>query len=154
LKSEKNKIGNDISNELPKELRATYHPNQRSSPIIERLRMAAVLKLWYDRDFRDIRLNVPLSQEGKRFIVKVLAQNKEGRLFGVECVSAIGLGRLRKRITRLRACLPPESYLIAVFPYGADKRADRAVQFADEVWVTGKDGKVAEMMFMSSLGKE
>jgi hypothetical protein len=51
-------------------------------------------------------------------------------------------------------CLPPDGYIIVVFPYGADKKADKAVDFADEVWVTGKDGKVSQMLFMSRLGTE
>jgi|WetSurMetagenome_2_1015567.scaffolds.fasta_scaffold397661_1 hypothetical protein len=66
----------------------------------------------------------------------------------------MSLARLRLRVARLRACLSPDSYVIVVFPYGADKKADKAVDFADEVWVTGKDGKVSQILFMSRLGSE
>jgi len=104
---------------LPKELEEC---NSRDFPVVVGLRNAAILKLWYDRGFRDISLNVFLRHEGKRFYVKLLAKNKEGKMFGVECASTISLGRLRKRIERLRACLPPGSYIIIIFPYGAGRQ--------------------------------
>ncbi len=139
---------------LPKELRANYKKSQKSSPVIEGLKIAAALKLWKDRDFRDINFEVPLNCSGKTVFVKVLAQNTDGLMFGVECASSLRLGRLQGRISLLQYCLPPNSYIIAVFPETAYERARRAVKLVDEVWVTGKNGKVNQMMFHAYLGKE
>ncbi len=126
----------------------------KGSPNIEYLKNAAVLKLWYDRGFRDIKFDVPLTYNGKKLIVKVLAKNSEGVMFGVECVSSVRLERLQKRIALLRGCLPPNSYIIAVFPQTAGDRVKKVVKLADEVWITGKNGKVEQMMFMSFFHKE
>ncbi|XHH08276.1 MAG: hypothetical protein ACFCUE_11990 [Candidatus Bathyarchaeia archaeon] len=145
---------NNLADKLPKELIKEHKNSRTGFPVIEGLKMAAMLKLWCDRGFIDIKLNVPLSHEGKRFFVKVLAQNEEGKMFGVECASAISLGRLRFRVERLRACLPSDSYIIAVFPSTDGKKANKTVKFVNEVWVTGKDGTLNERMFMSSLGME
>ncbi len=144
---------NEQSNKLPEKF-GTNNQTNKDISVVEGLLNAAILKLWCDRGFRDVRLGVRFCLEGRRFYVKIVAKNKEGRSYGVECVSSMSLARLRLRISRLRACLPPDGYVIVVFPYGADKKADKAVQFADEVWITGKDGKVSQMLFMSSLGTE
>jgi hypothetical protein len=51
-------------------------------------------------------------------------------------------------------CLPKDSYIVAVFPETASKKADKAVNMADEVWVTGKNGKINQMIFHTYLGNE
>ena len=63
-------------------------------------------------------------------------------------------GRLRRRVTQLRACLPADSYLVIIFPSNTGEHADRALELADEVWVTDKDNsKVERMMFISVFHK-
>ena len=111
------------------------------------------MKLWKDRDFRDIKFEVEPEWHGKSFYVDVLAQN-DGLMVGVECASSLRMGRLQGRISLLQDCLPPNSYIIAVFPETAYERARRAVKLVDEVWVTGKNGKVNQMMFHAYLGRE
>jgi hypothetical protein len=87
------------------------------------------------------------------FYVDVLARDTDG-MVGVECASSVNLGWLRRRVAQLRVCLPPDTYLVIVFPSSEGECADRAVELADEVWVTGKDNtKVARMMFTSVFGK-
>ena len=51
-------------------------------------------------------------------------------------------------------CLPKDSYIVAVFPEHAYERASKVVELVDEVWVTGKNGKVNQIMFHAYLGKE
>ncbi len=60
---------------------------------------------------------------------------------------------LRERLLTLQMCLPRDSYIIAVFPEPTGKKVDKVVQLADEVWITGKDGIVDQMMFSSVLYK-
>ena len=144
----------DVINKLPDELRANYRINRKSSPIIERLKVAAALKLWNDRGYRDIKFEVPLIFGGKTVSIKVLAKDAEGGVVGVECVSSVNLGWLGGRVGRLRCCLPSGSWLVVVFPSGVDERVREVVELADEVWVTGKNGMVEQMMFMSFFHKE
>lgn len=143
----------DIVEKLPKELRANYKISRKSSPIIESLKVAAALKLWNDRGYRNIKFDEPMSLGEKRFFVKVLAKNAEGVMVGVECASAVKLGRLRERVALLRGCLPPNSWIIAVFPESVCEGVKKAAKLADEVWVTGKNGTVERMMFMSVFRK-
>ena len=139
---------------LPEELRANYMMHARkSSAVIEQLRVAAALKLWNDRGYRDIRFDVPMPCSGKTFFVKVLAKNAEGVVVGVECASTVRLEWLRWRVAQLRCCLPPNSWIIVVFPSNVGERVKRVAKFADEVWVTGKNGTVERMMFMSFFRK-
>jgi len=140
---------------IPDQLLTNYKTQTRkSSPVIEHLKIAAALKLWNDRDFKDIKFEVPIAYGKKTVFVKVLAKNDEGVVFGVECASTVRLDWLRKRIETLQACLPRDSYIIAVFPQTAAERAQKAAKFADEVWVTGKKDTVTQMIFTSTFHKE
>ena len=138
---------------LPEELRANYRINRKGSAVIEQLRVAAALKLWNARGYRDIKFDAPMSLGGKTVFVKVLAQNAEGVVVGVECVSSLRLGWLRERVAQLRCCLPPDSWIVAVFPSDVGEGVKKAAKLVDEVWVTGKNGTVEQMMFMSVFGK-
>ncbi len=142
-----------VADKLPEELRASYKINRKGSPVIEGLKVAAALKLWNDRDYRDIKFEVPLIFGGKTVSIKVLAHDVEGGVVGVECVSSVNLGWLGGRVGQLRRCLPADSYLVVVFPSGVDERVREVVELADEVWITGKNGKVEQMMFMSFFCK-
>ena len=143
----------DVANKLPEELRANYRINRKGSVVIECLKVASALKLWDARGFRDIKFDVPMTCSGKTFFVKVLAKNAEGVVVGVECVSSLRLGRLHERVAQLRCCLPPNSWIIAVFPSNAGERVKKAVKLVDEVWVIGNNGTVEQMMFMSVFRK-
>ena len=143
----------DVANKLPEELRANYRINLKGSVVIECLKVGAALKLWEARGFRDIKFDVPLTYSGKNFSVKVLAQNAEGVVVGVECVSSLKLRRLRERVAQLRGCLPSNSWIIVVFPASVGEGVKKAAKLADEVWVTGKNGTVEQMMFMSVFHK-
>jgi hypothetical protein len=140
---------------IPDQLITNYKTQARKgSPAIEHLKIAAALKLWNDRSYRDVRFDVPLVFGGKTVFVKVLAKNADGLVVGIECASTVRLQCLRKRIELLQACLPPDSYIIVVFPQTAGEQAQKAANFVDEVWVTGKNGKVEQMMFTSTFHKE
>ncbi len=143
-----------VINKLPEELRANYRASRKGSAMVEGLKVVAALKLWVNRGYRELGFEVPCEFGGKTFFVDVLARDAEG-VVGVECMSSLHLGWLRWRIAQLRRCLPPNSYLIAVFPFGVDEgRVDRVVGLVDEVWVTDKDNsKVERMMFMGVLRK-
>ncbi len=142
------------NSKLPEELRTNYRVNRKNSPVIEQLKIAAALKLWGDRRYRNIRFEVPLAFGGKTFFVKILAQDADG-VVGVECASSIDFGWLRRRMELLRGYLPADSYLVAVFPSTVGEHVDRVTELADEVWVTGKDNlKVARMMFTSIFGRK
>ena len=143
-----------VISKLPEELRANYKMHARKgSAVIEHLKIAATLKLWNDRDYRDIKFDVPISCSGKTVFVKVLARNAEGVVVGVECASTVRLERLCERVEQLRGCLPPDSYIIAVFPEAVGERVKKATKLVDEVWVTGKNGTVEQMMFLSVFHK-
>ncbi len=144
---------NKLVENMPQELRKIYTASRKSSPSIDSLKVAAALKLWA-RDFRDIKFDAPLVFGGKTVIVKVLAKHPDGTMFGVECASKVRPNWLRERLAVLQMCLPKDSYIIAVFPATAYERARRVVKLADEVWVTGDDGKVKQMMFHARFGKE
>ena len=143
-----------LTDKLPEELRANYKINRKNSPVIELLKVAAALKLWGDRGYREIGFEVPLIFGGKTVSIKVLAHDAEGGVVGVECVSSVNLGWLGGRVAGLRCCLPSGSWLVVVFPSGVDERVREVVELADEVWVTGKGGTVEQMMFMSFFHKE
>ena len=139
---------------LPEELRANYMRHARKgSAVIESLRVAAALKLWEARGYRDIKFDVPMTFGGKTVFVKVLAKNAEGVVVEVECASSLKLGWLRGRVAQLRGCLPPNSWVIAVFPSNVGERVKKAAKLFDEVWVTGKNGTVEQMMFVSVFRK-
>lgn len=91
---------------------------------------------------------------GKTVFVKVLAKHADGNVVGVECASTIKLEQLRKQIAELQNWLPPDTYLIAVFPEPLEKQAEKTTQHTNEVWITGKNGTINQMIFKSYLGKE
>ncbi len=138
---------------LPEQLRESYKASRKESPIVESLKIAAALKLWNNRGFRDIEFDVPKILAGKTVFVKVLAKNVEGRVFGIECASKVNLPKLKERLMALQVCLPQDGYIIAVFPETVGEKADKVVELADEVWLTGKEGKVTQMMFSTVLHK-
>jgi hypothetical protein len=144
---------NQIHNQLPEQLKESYKASRKESPIIESLKIAAALKLWNNRGFRDIEFDVPKILSGKTVFVKVLAKNVEGRVFGIECASTVRMGWLRERLLSLQFCLPKDSYIIAVFPESVGEKADKVVSLADEVWVTGKNGEINQMIFSTTLHK-
>jgi hypothetical protein len=78
-----------------------------------------------------------------------VAKHADGTLVGVECASTVKQKQLQKRLEKLHNCLPPGTYLIAVFPETLEKQAEKATQYTDEAGVTGQNG-----MFSSYLGKE
>ena len=142
------------ADKLPEELMRNYRLYARkSSFVIECLRVAAALKLWDARGFRDIKFDVPKTVGGKTFFVKILARDAEGGVVGVECASILRLEWLQMRVAQLRCCLPPDSWIIAVFHSNVDERVREVVKFVDEVWITGKNGMVEQMMFVSVFRK-
>jgi hypothetical protein len=144
---------NDVTEKLPNELRENYKKSRKNSPAIESLKVAAAFKLWNDRGFRDIKFDVPIVYGRKTFFVKVLAKHPDGAVYGIDCASKVRLSWLRKRIETLQVCLPRDSYVVAVFPETAGESAEKVVESADEVWITGKNGKVEQMLFGSVFRK-
>ena len=70
---------------LPEELKLNYKTQSRkNSPTIEALKVAAALKLWEGRDFRDIKFDVPIVFGKKTMLIKVLAKHQDSTVFGVE----------------------------------------------------------------------
>ncbi len=138
----------NVVDKLPEELRANYKSSaHRCSPVVEGLKVAAALKLYVDRGYRQLGFGVESEDGGKSFYVDVLAHDANG-MVGVECVSRLHLGWLRWQVKQLRRYLPQNSHIIIVFPENVGRQAEKAVELADEVWVTGKNGTV-EMMFRS-----
>ncbi len=138
-----------IIDKLPDELRANYKSSERKgSAVVESLKVAAALKLWVDRGYRSMGFEVESEDGGKSFYVDVLAHDARG-MVGVECASSFKMGQLRRQIAQLRRYLPPNSYIIVVFPENVGEQAKKATKLVDEVWVTGKNGTVESMMFMS-----
>jgi hypothetical protein len=140
------------TDKLPEELKAIYNGTRKSSAAVESLKVAAALKLWVDRGYRQLGFGVESDVDGKTFYVDVLAHDARG-MVGVECACSLNMGRLRRQIEQLRGCLTPDSYIIAVFPSNVGERVKKAIRLVDEVWVTGKNGKVESMMFMSVFHK-
>ncbi|MCL5876405.1 MAG: hypothetical protein M1540_01160 [Candidatus Bathyarchaeota archaeon] len=140
----------DPINKLPEELRAKYRIQACvCCDVVECLKVAAALKLWRDRGYRDIEFASPLTFGRKKFFVDVLAK-KEDHVVGVVCMLSLHLGWLRWQVKRLRHCLPPSTYFVIVFPSTVGERVDRAAFLADEVWVTSEDNsKVVSMRFIS-----
>jgi hypothetical protein len=145
----------NIANKLPEELRAKYQTQACVCiDVVECLKVAAALKLWCDRGYREIAFSVPLALGRKKFFVDVLAK-KEDHTVGVECMPSPNLGWLRERMALLRRCLPPDTYYVIVFPSSTDKRVNKAAFLADEVWVTDEtNSKVSSMMFTTVWHKE
>ncbi len=138
---------------LPEKLRANYESSaRRCSVVVEGLKVAAALKLWVDRGYRQVGFGVESDVGGKSFYVDVLAHDANG-LVGVECASSVHLGWLRWQVKQLRRYLPQNSHIIIVFPENVGEQAEKATELADEVWVTGKNGTVEQMMFTSVLHK-
>ncbi|MGD6810611.1 MAG: hypothetical protein ACQCN3_13015 [Candidatus Bathyarchaeia archaeon] len=144
----------NLTEKLPEELKTNYKANRKSSPTIEALKVAAALKLWNDRSYRNIQFEAPIAYGGKTVFVKVLAKHADDTVVGVECASTFRLKWLQERLEVLQNCLPPHTYLIAVFPETLEKQAEKGTQFTDEVWVTGKNGVINQMMLSSYLEKE
>ncbi len=142
------------ADKLPEELRGNYNSSERKgSAVVENLKVAAALKLWVDRGYRQLGFGVESDVDGKTFYVHVLAHDDARGMVGVECACSLNLGRLRRRIEQLRGCLTPDSYLIAVFPEAVGEQVKKALRLVDEVWVTGKNGTVEQMMFISVFRK-
>ncbi len=143
----------NVISKLPEELRANYESSvHRCSVVVEGLKVAAALKLWVDRGYRQLGFGVESEDGGKSFYVDVLAHDANG-MVGVECASSVHLGWLRWQVKQLRRYLPPNSHIIIVFPESVGEQAEKATKLADEVWVTGKNGTVERMLFMSVLRK-
>jgi len=143
----------NVINKLPEELRANYNSSaHRCSPVVESLKLAAALKLYVDRGYRELGFGVESEDGGKSVYIDVLAHDADG-MVGVECVSSLHLGWLRWRVKQLRRYLPQNSRIILVFPQNVGKQAEKAVELADEVWVTGSNGTIEQMMFMSVFRK-
>ena len=113
------------------------------------MKIAAALKLYKDRNYRDIKFDAPITHGGKTVYVKVLTKNAEGLTIAIECATEVRLNRLCKRLAQLRHSLFTDSYIIAVFPSTTGEKAQKLVEFVDEVWVTGKNGLVQQMLFTS-----
>jgi hypothetical protein len=147
------KPSTDAIAKLPEELKAAYKASPKSSPIVEGLKVATALKLWYDRGYRDIQFEVPLTFGEKTVYAKVMTKNADVLVIAVECASTVRHEQLHKRVALLQSCLPPDSHIIAVFPEALEKQAEKVTQFTDEVWVTGKNGTVNQMMFRTAVYK-
>ncbi|XHH08994.1 MAG: hypothetical protein ACFCUE_15730 [Candidatus Bathyarchaeia archaeon] len=136
------------TDKLPEPLKTNFKQYTfKCSPTIYQLKAAAALKLWKDRGYRDITFDEPMPYGGKSVYVKVLVRKEDNTMIGVECASTLRLRRLSARIELLRACLPQDSYIIAVFPETTGDCVTKATNFADEVWLTGKNGTVNQMIF-------
>jgi hypothetical protein len=141
----------NLADKLPEELRTIYDRARKGSEVVERLKVAAALKLWGDRGYREVGFGVPCDFGGRTAYVDVLARDADD-VVGVECVSRLHLGWLRWRIAQLRRCLPPDGYLVIIFPSNVDdKQVDKVVGLVDEVWVTGKDKTEVERMMFTSV---
>gem|GEM_PF-1773307 len=159
MKEDQNKPPTSKNNEgladrLPDELMAKYKAQTCACCyIVECLKVAAALKLWCDRGYRDVEFSVPLALGRKKFFVDVLAK-KEDQVVGVVCMPRLHLRWLRCHIKRLNHCLPPDSYIVIVFPSTTGKRVSKAAFLADEVWVTDEtNSKVASMIFTTVFHK-
>jgi hypothetical protein len=137
-----------LINKLPEELREKYQTQACVCiDVVECLKVAATLKLWFNRSYRDIDFSVPLALGRKKFFVDVLAKREDG-VVAVECVPSVNLGWLRERMALLRRCFPSNGYFVIVFPSTVSKRVNKAAFLADEVWVTDEtNSKVASMLF-------
>ena len=142
----------NITEKLPKEIKLIYDTSRKSSRSIEELKVAAALKLWNDRGYRELGFEVPSDLNGKTFYVDILAQDARG-FVGVECTPNLNLERLQRQIKQLRHSLPPNSHTVIVFPTNIGEQTKKAVKLADEVWVTGKKGTIEQMMFMTVFRK-
>jgi len=143
---------NDVVGKLPEELKLIYKCARKCSAGVEALKVAAALKLWNDRGYRELGFEVPSDLSGKTFYVDVIAQDARG-FVGIECAPTVELEHLRKRVALLRGSLPPDSHLVLVFPSNAGEQVKKTVRLVDEVWVTGKNGTVESMMFMTVFHK-
>ena len=95
---------------------------------------------------------MPLIFGGKTVLVKVLAHDAEGGVVGVECVSASIWGGCVGGLGSYAAVCRLAVGLLLFFPQ-ALMSVREVVELADEVWVTGKNGTVEQMMFMSVFHK-
>jgi hypothetical protein len=143
----------EVISKLPEELKLVYKCARKGEAVVEALKVAAALKFWNDRGYRELGFEVPSDLGGKTFYVDVIAQDARG-FVGVECAPTVEWERLRKRVALLRGSLPPDSHLVLVFPANVGEQAKKATKLVDEVWVTGKNNTVETMMFMSVFHKE
>lgn len=119
-------MSSDIVEKLPEELKANYKSSaHKGSVVVEALKIAASLKLWNDRGYRELGFEVPSDLGGKTFYVDVLAQDARG-FVGVECTPTVELEHLRKRVAMLRGSLPPDSHLVLVFPSNAGEQVKKS----------------------------
>ncbi|XHH08341.1 MAG: hypothetical protein ACFCUE_12320 [Candidatus Bathyarchaeia archaeon] len=132
-----NQPSNKGTKKLPEGAGINHKIRRKNASIVKQLKIDAAFKLWKERGFRNITLNVPMTHNGKRVMVKVLAR-KKGTTVGVECATTVRLERLRQKIATLRGCLPPNSYIIAVFPEIDGKTNEKVKKFVDEVWALGR----------------
>ncbi len=86
----------NLTEKLPEELKTNYEANRKSSPTIEALKVAAALKLWNDRSYRNIQFEAPIAYGGKTVFVKVLAKHADDTVVGVECASTFRLKCCKK----------------------------------------------------------
>ncbi|XHH07934.1 MAG: hypothetical protein ACFCUE_10190 [Candidatus Bathyarchaeia archaeon] len=142
-------MNNLLINKLHEGLRAKYSRQTcECCDVVECLKVATALKLWYDREHHDIEFSVPFALRKKKFFVDVLA-HKENCVVVVECMPSLNLGWLRVRMALLHRCLPPSAHYVIVFPSSEGKRVDKAAILSDEIWVTNEDNsKVANIMFV------
>ncbi len=96
---EKEQTNVSLTEKLPQELRESYKKCQKGSLVVEGLKVAAALKLWFDRGYREVGFGLPCDFGGKTFYVDVLARDAEGVWLGwsARCVLIWGgcVGGLR-----------------------------------------------------------
>ncbi len=141
------------TNNLPQEIKQAYKTSRKNSPAIETLKLAAAQKLHSARDCTNIKFDTPAIFGKKTIYIKVQGKHPDGTVFAAECATKVKLSRLRERVAVIKTCLPKDSYIVLVFPEDCYERSRRAVKLADEVWITGKNGKVNQMIFHAYLGK-
>jgi hypothetical protein len=56
----------NTTEKLPKELKLIYDTSRKSSRPVEELKVAAALKLWNDRGYRELGFEVPSDLSGKK----------------------------------------------------------------------------------------
>ena len=83
-----------VISKLPEDLRANYKRTARkSSSVIEQLRVAAVLKLWEARGYRDIKFDVPMTlAAGKHFSLKFWHEIQKALWLGLNALRLSGWG--------------------------------------------------------------
>mgnify|MGYP005857229405 CR=1 FL=1 len=68
----------NLANMLPEELRENYESSEhKGSAVVEGLKVAAALKLWVDRGYREMGFEMSSDLGGKTFYIDVLAKDNE-----------------------------------------------------------------------------